>query len=154
MRAFAFVAQQQQKIEKTVAERLPAQRRHAVPAIDRNELGSRVQAIEIFADDGGIVEHRAVIEYQRRDLESGLSSISATCGLVVAATVRTHSIRPPKPSSCTTIITLRTKGDAGTNAASSEVLWQEPADGARAGFGLPFRPALSSATAEKEDTLP
>src|ERR1700716_2188242 len=32
MDTFAFVAQQQQKIEKSVAERLPAQRRHAVLA--------------------------------------------------------------------------------------------------------------------------
>jgi len=39
---------------------------------------------------------------------SGFSRISATCGVVPPTTVRIVSIRSVSPSSCATIITLRT----------------------------------------------
>ena len=45
--------------------------------------------------------------------DSGLSCINAAWGLVIAATVRTHTMRSTRPRSCAAIMTLRTNGERG-----------------------------------------
>ena len=66
--ALLLVSPQQQKIEKAVAERLPAQRSHPFGKRRREELRLVVQAVEIFADHPRVKDDGAVVEHERRDL--------------------------------------------------------------------------------------
>src|SRR3977135_601112 len=68
MLALQLVSPQQQKIEKAVAEGLPAQGRQALGKGRRQELRLVVQAVEIFADDRRVVDSGAVVEHERRNL--------------------------------------------------------------------------------------
>ena len=113
LRAEPLVAHQHQKIQESVAERLTPQGDEARLAASRKQFGTAVECIEIFANDGRIVERRAVVENERRYFDNGLSFINSAWGLVISATVRTHCKRPARPRSCATIMTLRTKGDRG-----------------------------------------
>src|SRR6266545_2735413 len=68
MLALLLVPPQQQKIEKAVAERLPAQSGHPFRKRGWKELRLVVQAVEIFADHWRIKDDGAVVEHERRDL--------------------------------------------------------------------------------------
>ena len=61
-----LISQRHHHVEKAVAERLPAQRRHPRLGRMRKQFWRAVERVEIFADDRRVIEHRAVVEDERR----------------------------------------------------------------------------------------
>ena len=63
-----FQAHQDARVEHAVGERLPTAYRDAFAFLLRDEPADRRRAVEEFDDDARVVERRAVVEDQRRDL--------------------------------------------------------------------------------------
>jgi len=68
VRAHPLIAQQHQHVQKSIAERLAAQRREPRLGLGRMQLWRAGKRVEIVANHRRIVDHRAVVEHQRRNL--------------------------------------------------------------------------------------